>query len=149
MFFSVFTVIFLDSLLLSGMIAAKLGIPGSSKLNQSDEENHSVCSLALKALAQYLSWVPLDTYLTPDLIKILFQYAALPEHAQVSFGIIFATSVNIFINFVFNSCVASLPHLVCKPCVQSMNYFTSNAFQLSGTTFCWKCSARFSTCCKS
>lgn len=81
------------------MIAAKLGIPGSSKLNQSDEENHSVCSLALKALAQYLSWVPLDTYLTPDLIKILFQYAALPEHAQVSFGIIFTASVNLFIIF--------------------------------------------------
>jgi Exportin 1-like protein len=79
-----------DSMLLSGMIAAKLGVPGSSKLNQSDEENHAVCSLALKALAQYLSWVPLDTYLTPDLIKILFQYAALPEHAQVSLNFLFS-----------------------------------------------------------
>lgn len=78
-----------DSLLLSGMIAAKLGVPGASKLNQSDEENHAVCSLALKALAQYLSWVPLDAYLTPDLIKILFQYAALPEHAQVGYSLFF------------------------------------------------------------
>ncbi|XP_059490018.1 exportin-6-A [Neocloeon triangulifer] len=72
-----------DSLLLSGMLAAKLGTPGLTKSNLSDEDDQAVCSLALKALAQYLSWVPLDNYLTPDLIKILFHYAALPEHVQV------------------------------------------------------------------
>ncbi|XP_065345250.1 exportin-6-A [Cloeon dipterum] len=74
------------SLLLSGMLAAKLGTPGPSKTNLTDEEDQAVCSLALTALAQYLSWVPLDSYLTPELIKILFLYAALPENAQVCSG---------------------------------------------------------------
>lgn len=67
--------------LLSGMLE-RLGAGQSPACP--DEEAQTRCSLALQALTHYLSWVPLASYLTPHLIKVLFQYAAMPQHALVS-----------------------------------------------------------------
>ncbi|KAF4514168.1 UNVERIFIED_CONTAM: hypothetical protein B566_EDAN019328, partial [Ephemera danica] len=61
---------------------AKLGSPQTKLPHDTIEDAPTLSLLALQAVTHLLSWIQLSDCLTPQLMKVIFQYAAMPQHTQ-------------------------------------------------------------------
>ncbi|XP_049807007.1 exportin-6-B isoform X3 [Schistocerca nitens] len=71
-----------------------------------DTDSDTICCLALQALTHLLSWVPISSYITPNLVASLFQLASITQassaHEGHSVGMLAMAAIN---EIMYKNCI--------------------------------------------
>lgn len=82
-----------------------------------DVESQNLCCLALKCLAQYFSWIPLSSMITPSLLSTVFHFAGFGceiRKSSTSVNSNFSTNTQVLGNLAMN-CINELLSKNCVP----------------------------------